>query len=342
VKNVTVRKVRISEIKATEGFNPRSRLDPVHIQRLKTSMSSNVGQGEKIILQEGTKELVAGAHRLEAAKQLHWTVMDADVRKLTDFEAAETALATQVLHRPLSPIELGKATDRILNNTKWKLRGDKKRELALSMGIRGKGGKPASMKTIQGYLTTFRKLNDEVKPIVEKAYSEARITTKEIRLIQTLSKPMQIAMKELDNIKDPAKAKAFVQAFVKANKPIAKVTASQMDQDKADKRYARAQKTSEKPSINQMIFTKHLALFNDTSVYFTAVGMAHVQCSQCQKEDEYEVTVTNATVNFSPPLWKNDVLDLLVRSIEKNYPDLRVVDVTKNQIVEKKEIEATA
>ena len=66
--------------------------DPIHVRRVRH--------------QDNRLVLVAGGHRLEAAKRLEWTAIPAFVRQMTDAEAAMTELDDNLYHAELSPLEL--------------------------------------------------------------------------------------------------------------------------------------------------------------------------------------------------------------------------------------------
>ena len=62
--------MKLSEIKREKELNPRLEIDHSHVQALARSINSKLGMIDKIWLQKGTGELIAGEYRLRALQQL--------------------------------------------------------------------------------------------------------------------------------------------------------------------------------------------------------------------------------------------------------------------------------
>lgn len=73
------------------------------------------GQWDPILVRpKGDKyELIAGHNRVQAAKELGWTEIEANVKDLNDVDAMFLSLKTNLLRQEMSPIEQGKVLKQI-------------------------------------------------------------------------------------------------------------------------------------------------------------------------------------------------------------------------------------
>ena len=87
-------KIRISKIDDA-AFNVRETLNQEPLDELKNSLKED-GQWDSILIRPNgeTFELIAGHRRLQAAKELGWTEIEASIKDVNDTEALLIALKT--------------------------------------------------------------------------------------------------------------------------------------------------------------------------------------------------------------------------------------------------------
>lgn len=97
-----------------DKFSIRDNINKDHIEELKESLR-NDGLWNPIIVREvnGGYELIAGEHRLIAAKELGWTEIEAIIKKIDDKEANFLALKTNLFRLNMQPIEEGRVLCRM-------------------------------------------------------------------------------------------------------------------------------------------------------------------------------------------------------------------------------------
>ena len=100
-------RIPIAEIKITPG---RRKAVPSHIAELAKSVA-DVGLLNPIIVNED-RTLIAGLHRLEAAKLLNWTEIDCTICDIDSTRAELAEIDENVIRRPLSDMELSRALTR--------------------------------------------------------------------------------------------------------------------------------------------------------------------------------------------------------------------------------------
>ena len=94
-------------------FRVREKLDDEHIEEIAESFKQD-GQWEPIIVRPsrekvGYYELIAGEHRVEAAKRIGWKDIEATVKDVDDVEAGFLAIKTNLIRRGTSEVEEGQA-----------------------------------------------------------------------------------------------------------------------------------------------------------------------------------------------------------------------------------------
>ena len=107
-------KIKISKIDEA-AFTVREKLDPEYLTELKDSMKED-GQWDAILVRPvGDKyELIAGHNRTQAAKELGWTEIEANVKDLNDTDAMFLSLKTNMLRQDMTPMEQGKVLNEIM------------------------------------------------------------------------------------------------------------------------------------------------------------------------------------------------------------------------------------
>ncbi|MCD6432374.1 ParB/RepB/Spo0J family partition protein [Candidatus Bathyarchaeota archaeon] len=102
-------KIRIEELEL-EGFTPRLSVDHRYVDELAESLKTE-GQLKPIIVRPHPEkpncyQVLDGVHRVRAARKLGWTLIRAEVRKLSDEEALILAMRVNQLHgKRLDPLE---------------------------------------------------------------------------------------------------------------------------------------------------------------------------------------------------------------------------------------------
>src|SRR5574340_1303885 len=107
-------KIKISNIDET-AYTVREKLDPGYLAELKESLKED-GQWDPILVRpkNGKYELISGHNRVQAAKELGWTEIDANIKDLTDIDAMFLSLKTNLLRQDMSEKEQGKVLSEIL------------------------------------------------------------------------------------------------------------------------------------------------------------------------------------------------------------------------------------
>jgi ParB family chromosome partitioning protein len=103
-------KIAVEKI-ALPDFQIREEIDPEHVEEIKESFEKD-GQWNPIIVrpnEDGNTEyqVVSGAHRLEAAKQIGWSDIDAMVKDLGDEDARGLAVKTNRMQKQMKDEEIG-------------------------------------------------------------------------------------------------------------------------------------------------------------------------------------------------------------------------------------------
>lgn len=106
-------KIRISKINDS-AFNVRETLNKEPLEELKGSFRED-GQWDPILVRPSgdTFELIAGHRRVQAAKELGWTEIEATVKDINDTEALFLALKTNLIREAMSEREQGKILHQI-------------------------------------------------------------------------------------------------------------------------------------------------------------------------------------------------------------------------------------
>ena len=214
------------------------------------------------------------------------------------------ALIQQYLNKPLNEIELGRAAVRILASVKHGNRTKQIDELGRELGHR-------DGRTIRESMHTYRGLHPQIIPIVEKALSKGTVSVDDVRLLRTVRKDQQLGAQRLESMSGRSQGSDFIRGFVASVKPVGKVKASTEDQMAADARVRKFQHPHAKePALNELVQAKMLRFFRE--VPFDAEGI----CPKCGET----ISLKNAQLTFSTPLWERDPLPLLKTTIEEIFP----------------------
>lgn len=110
-------KIKISQIDDS-AFTVRESLEKEPLEELKESLRQD-GQWDAILVRPvGDKfELIAGHRRVQAAKELEWTEIEANIKSVDDTEALFLALKTNLVREGMSEREQGK----VLSDVKQQL-----------------------------------------------------------------------------------------------------------------------------------------------------------------------------------------------------------------------------
>lgn len=109
----------------------REEMDDEHIEEIAESFEKD-GQWNSIIVRprdDGQYDLISGHYRTEAAKQLGWDEIEADVKNVEDDKADFLALKTNLVREGMEPVEEGKVLNEIME-----VYGYSQRELANEIG----------------------------------------------------------------------------------------------------------------------------------------------------------------------------------------------------------------
>lgn len=101
-------KVEVDEVHLPP-FQIREEIDQEHVDELKESFQED-GQWNPIIIRpsnEGGYDVVSGAHRLQAAKELNWSEIEATVKDLGEDAARGLAIKTNRMQKEMKDEEIG-------------------------------------------------------------------------------------------------------------------------------------------------------------------------------------------------------------------------------------------
>lgn len=159
-------KVKISKIDEA-AFTVREKLDPEYLTELKDSLKED-GQWDPILVRpKGDKyELIAGHNRVQAAKELGWTEIEANVKDLNDTDAMFLSLKTNLLRQEMTEREQGKVLHQITEA--FNISGA---ELAKKIGKDSK------------WVNRRIKMALDLEPEVVKALEEGKITMRLAEII---------------------------------------------------------------------------------------------------------------------------------------------------------------
>jgi len=106
-------KIKISKVDEA-AYTVREKLDTEYLKELKDSLKED-GQWDPILVRpKGDKyELIAGHNRVQAAKELGWTEIEANVKDLNDVDAMFLSLKTNMLRQDMTEREQGKVLHQI-------------------------------------------------------------------------------------------------------------------------------------------------------------------------------------------------------------------------------------
>ncbi|MBA7577043.1 Nucleoid occlusion protein [subsurface metagenome] len=124
-------KIKIKNIEIGK-FSIRDKFYDVHIKEIKDSFKID-GQWNPIIvkpIKNGRYDLIAGHYRLQAAKELGWEEIEANIKDLEEIDADVLSLKTNIMHSEMSPTEKGKVINKIITTY-----GITQRELSKKLGI---------------------------------------------------------------------------------------------------------------------------------------------------------------------------------------------------------------
>ena len=200
-------KILISDISVNPGRR-EARLD--HIKELAQSIA-NVGLINPITVDKA-HSLIAGLHRLEAAKLLGWTEIECTVSSLEGLQAELAEIDENFVRNDLSPVEYG---DLLLRrkeiyealHPETKNGGDKKSQEIRTRKARSDSFDPfvadtakklgISRRTVEERIQTAKNLTPEVKEIIKTALKISRLNPEQQKEVAGL-----LASKEIKSIKD--------------------------------------------------------------------------------------------------------------------------------------------
>lgn len=108
-------KIKISNIDES-AFTIRDKLDTEYLTELKSSLKDD-GQWDPILVRAGKNgkyELIAGHNRVQAAKEIGWSEIDATVKDLNDVDAMFLSLKTNLIRQDMTPMEQGIVLNEIM------------------------------------------------------------------------------------------------------------------------------------------------------------------------------------------------------------------------------------
>lgn len=100
-------------------YQPRITMYPDELESIADSMSSDVGLMSAVIVRrksDGRYELIDGHRRIEGAKKLGWEEVPADVKDMSDAQAAIAALVTNMQREDFSAYEQGVAMESLMSS----------------------------------------------------------------------------------------------------------------------------------------------------------------------------------------------------------------------------------
>lgn len=124
-------KIKISKIKVGK-HNIRDKIDEEHIEEIRDSLKLD-DLWHPIIVRpdgDGTYDLIAGHYRLQAAKDLGWDEIEANVKDLEDIDADILSLKTNLMQSEMTPTEKGNVINKIINEY-----GISQKDLSIKLGI---------------------------------------------------------------------------------------------------------------------------------------------------------------------------------------------------------------
>lgn len=161
-------KIDLDKIR-TDAFDVREEVDEDHVEQIAESLKDD-GQWNPIIVRpgdDGQYELIAGHTRYRAATEIGWDQLEATVKDISDEEANELALKTNLKRKGMSKIEEGKVINDMLDK-----HGLTQKELADRIG--------KSRRWVNERVRVALELDPTVKGLVQEgelSYNMARIVT---------------------------------------------------------------------------------------------------------------------------------------------------------------------
>lgn len=107
-------KIKISNVDEST-FTVRENLEPEYLTELKDSLKQD-GQWDPILVRPGANgryEVISGHNRLQAAKEIGWSEIEANVKDLNDVDAMFLSLKTNLIRQDMTPREQGKILSEI-------------------------------------------------------------------------------------------------------------------------------------------------------------------------------------------------------------------------------------
>lgn len=154
---VSVDKVRLPD------FQIRNEIDEDHVKEIAESFQQD-GQWNPIIVrpkEDDTYEVVSGAHRLSAARQLDWSEIEAEVKDLSEEDARGLAIKTNRMQKEMHDEEVGELCKELYTE-----HGLNQKEIASLTGM--------SATTVQEKITLVMDLEDSVYEKVKSGELPAR------------------------------------------------------------------------------------------------------------------------------------------------------------------------
>lgn len=110
-------KVNVKSIKLPD-FDIRNEIDEEHVQEIADSFEQD-GQWNPIIVRPNSEDgyqVISGAHRLSAARQIGWSEIDAVVKDLSDEDARGLAVKTNQMQKEMEDEEIGELCKELYTN----------------------------------------------------------------------------------------------------------------------------------------------------------------------------------------------------------------------------------
>jgi ParB family chromosome partitioning protein len=158
-------KIALEKIGLPE-FQIREEIDQEHVDEIKTSFEED-GQWNPIIVRPASEdrdleyEVVSGAHRLEAARQLGWSDLEATVKDLGDENARGLAIKTNQMQKEMEDEEIGELCKELYTDY-----GLSEEEIGDITGL--------APRTVQDKITLVMDLDDSVYQLVKDGDLAAR------------------------------------------------------------------------------------------------------------------------------------------------------------------------
>jgi ParB/RepB/Spo0J family partition protein len=207
-------KIAISKIRYSKGFNPRESIDQDYVKSLSRSLKSTL-QIEPITLQAKSCEIIDGLHRVSACKLAKIKEIECRLVNVSDLEARELALVSNIFGRKLSHLEIGKAADRILSEVPKRTGREKaKRDLVKKLGL-------TSVSVLEDCLTSYRGISPEARTDISTAVETGAIGLEDLRQIRKFPPAEQKALTTLIGKQDNQKeTRQVIQTFVDTHSAI--------------------------------------------------------------------------------------------------------------------------